>query len=351
MLPVLPILLAGGASGGRRRPYAIVAGLVTSFTVFTLFATWLLRQLHLPQDFLRNLSIALLFLVAATLIFPQVGVWSSGRSRASAAAPEQRPRRRLPARREPRARLRALRRADARRDLGERRARATSAGRRSRSRSPTRSAPRCRCSRSPLGGQRATRRIRDERAGAADRRSASSLALAALALVFDADTKLQTWFPDYTDALQERSSAARSRATSSRSSSTAASRASTARRPRARCPTTARRPTSPGSRSGSTRKPLTLQQLRGKVVLVDFWTYSCINCLRTLPHLEAWDKRYRKDGLVIVGVHTPEFAFEHVPSNVREAVARARRPLPGRDRQRLRDVERVPERRTGRPST
>jgi thiol-disulfide isomerase/thioredoxin len=46
-------------------------------------------------------------------------------------------------------------------------------------------------------------------------------------------------------------------------------------------------------------------------VLVDFWTYSCINCLRTLPHLKAWDARYRKDGLVIVGVHTPEFAFEH----------------------------------------
>jgi len=57
-------------------------------------------------------------------------------------------------------------------------------------------------------------------------------------------------------------------------------------------------------------------------VLVDFWTYSCINCLRTLPHVEAWDRLYRKDGLVIVGVHTPEFAFEHVPSNVRAAVKR-----------------------------
>src|SRR6476469_6366637 len=75
VFPVLPILFAGGASGGRRRPYAIIAGLVTSFAVFTLIATWLLRQLHLPQDFLRNLSIGLLFLVAASLIFPQVGVW------------------------------------------------------------------------------------------------------------------------------------------------------------------------------------------------------------------------------------------------------------------------------------
>jgi thiol-disulfide isomerase/thioredoxin len=62
--------------------------------------------------------------------------------------------------------------------------------------------------------------------------------------------------------------------------------------------------------------------LRGKVVLVDFWTYSCINCLRTLPHVKAWDAAYRKDGLEIVGVHTPEFAFEHVPSNVRDAVHR-----------------------------
>src|SRR5205807_10058916 len=52
------------------------------------------------------------------------------------------------------------------------------------------------------------------------------------------------------------------------------------------------------------------------------WTYSCINCLRTLPHLESWDKRYRSQGLVIVGVHTPEFAFEHDYGNVRAAAAR-----------------------------
>jgi thiol-disulfide isomerase/thioredoxin len=58
------------------------------------------------------------------------------------------------------------------------------------------------------------------------------------------------------------------------------------------------------------------------VVLVDFWTYSCINCLRTLPHLKAWWSAYHDRGLVIVGVHTPEFAFEHVTSNVRAAVKR-----------------------------
>lgn len=64
-------------------------------------------------------------------------------------------------------------------------------------------------------------------------------------------------------------------------------------------------------------KPLSIQDLHGKVVLVDFWTYSCINCERTLPHVEAWYHRYKNDGLVVVGVHTPEFGFEHVVSNVR----------------------------------
>ena len=54
--------------------------------------------------------------------------------------------------------------------------------------------------------------------------------------------------------------------------------------------------------------PLTLKGLRGRVVLIDFWTYTCINCIRTLPHLVAWDKAYRDAGLTIVGVHSPEFA-------------------------------------------
>jgi len=64
-------------------------------------------------------------------------------------------------------------------------------------------------------------------------------------------------------------------------------------------------------------QPLTMKGLRGKVVIVDFWTYSCINCQRSLPHVEAWYKRYAAYGLEIVGVHTPEFAFEHVVSNVK----------------------------------
>jgi cytochrome c biogenesis protein CcdA/thiol-disulfide isomerase/thioredoxin len=66
--------------------------------------------------------------------------------------------------------------------------------------------------------------------------------------------------------------------------------------------------------------PLTLASFRGKVVLVDFWTYSCINCLRTLPYIKAWNEKYKDSGLVIIGVHTPEFPFEKDESNVRKAV-------------------------------
>jgi thiol-disulfide isomerase/thioredoxin len=68
--------------------------------------------------------------------------------------------------------------------------------------------------------------------------------------------------------------------------------------------------------------PLTAADLRGKVVLYDFWTYSCVNCVRTLPHVRAWFDRYRQDGLVVVGIHSPEFDFEKDHGNVTSAVQR-----------------------------
>ncbi|RZL91290.1 MAG: cytochrome c biogenesis protein DipZ [Variovorax sp.] len=74
--------------------------------------------------------------------------------------------------------------------------------------------------------------------------------------------------------------------------------------------------------------PLTPEELRGKVVLVDFWTYSCINCLRTLPYLRAWAEKYKDAGLVVIGVHAPEFAFEKRASNVRKATKDLRIDFP-----------------------
>ena len=74
-----------------------------------------------------------------------------------------------------------------------------------------------------------------------------------------------------------------------------------------------------GTQKWINSQPLLLQELRGKVVLIDFWTYSCINCIRTLPFLQSWHERYADEGLVIVGVHTPEFEFEKVYDNVVQA--------------------------------
>ena len=68
-------------------------------------------------------------------------------------------------------------------------------------------------------------------------------------------------------------------------------------------------------------EPFTLESLRGKVVLIDFWTYTCVNCIRTMPFLREWHKKYAEEGLVIVGVHSPEFEFEEVRENVEAAVA------------------------------
>ncbi|MYD50528.1 MAG: thioredoxin family protein, partial [Dehalococcoidia bacterium] len=68
-------------------------------------------------------------------------------------------------------------------------------------------------------------------------------------------------------------------------------------------------------------EPLRMADLRGKVVLIDFWTYTCINCIRTFPHLKEWHAKYADKGLVVVGVHSPEFLFETVRSNVEQAVA------------------------------
>ena len=80
------------------------------------------------------------------------------------------------------------------------------------------------------------------------------------------------------------------------------------------------RPDLSGATAWINSPPLTLESLRGKVVLVDFWTYSCINCLRTLPYIKAWNEKYKDSGLVIIGVHTPEFPFEKDEANVRKAV-------------------------------
>jgi thiol-disulfide isomerase/thioredoxin len=83
-----------------------------------------------------------------------------------------------------------------------------------------------------------------------------------------------------------------------------------------------RAPNFNGIKAWVNSKPLELEKLKGKIVLIDFWTFSCINCIRTIPYLKKWHEKYKNRGLVIVGVASPEFEFEGEPKNVKEAVAK-----------------------------
>jgi cytochrome c biogenesis protein CcdA/thiol-disulfide isomerase/thioredoxin len=310
VLPVLPILLAGGASG--RKPLRIVFGLVASFTFFTLFAAWLLNELGLPGDLLRNLAIALLFLVAATLIVPPLGALlerpfapltrrraggggillgvSLGLVFVPCAGPV----------------LAAVTVVAANNDVGARALVLTLAY------ALGAAVPMLAIA---LGGRELALRLR---AQGPRLRVASGVVIAfvALAIAFHQDERFQTALPGYTQALQDRVEGS-GRARAELSKLTGRTQRSTSG-----LEDFGEAPELHVSGRWFNSDPLTMRGLRGKVVLVDFWTYSCINCLRTLPHLEAWDAAYRKDGLVIVGVHTPEFAFEHDAGNVRSAIER-----------------------------
>jgi cytochrome c biogenesis protein CcdA/thiol-disulfide isomerase/thioredoxin len=325
VLPVLPIVLAGGASGGRRRPYAIIAGLVVSFSVFTLAASALLSALGLPQDLLRNIAIALLFVVAATLLVPRFGMWIE----APLARLSRRPRGDLgggfvlglslglvfvPCAGPVLATVSVL---SAEHRVGLRLILLTlfyaaGAG--------------AVLLLVALGGQRATRGLRRTRAWWRPTLGIV-MAAAAFAVIFNLDQTLQTHLGSYTTALQKHTeeSGFATKHLSTLRGSTGGVKLTPTAAPHSSLPDYGDAPNFAGISDWLNTpggKPLTIAGLRGKVVLIDFWTYSCINCLRTIPHLRAWYAAYHKDGLDIVGVHTPEFAFEHVRSNVEGAVRR-----------------------------
>ena len=325
VLPVLPILLAGSATDDEpRRPYAIVAGLAASFTVFTLAAAWLLDQLGLPETFLRNLALALLFVLAASLLIPQLGLLlerpftrlgrRSGRNLGGGfllgaslglvfvpcAGPV----------------LAVITVKAASMHVGLDTILLTIAY------AAGAAVPMLAIA---VGGQRAARAIRP-RAQQVRVAAGVLIAASALAIVFHLDTKAQTALGDYTTYLQgkiERNATAQKKLAALRGGSGGVARAAS---PHGRqladygaAPEFQRIShwlNTPGDQA------LTMKTLRGKVVLIDFWTYSCINCLRTLPHVTAWYDRYRPSGLVVVGVHSPEFVFEHDLANVRGASKR-----------------------------
>ena len=314
VLPVLPIVLAGGATGGSRRPFAVVAGLVVSFTVFSLTAATLLTALGLPDDLLRNLAIAVVVVVGLGLLWPRLGDLlgrpfyalarrppsdtgggfvlglSLGLLFTPCAGPV----------------IAAVATVAATQDL-------------TLSAFAITLAYGLGAGLVLLGFALAARRglsLPGARAHAPAIRRALGAAVLAVAvlMVFGVDKKLQTRVPEYTRSLQglEESAAAQGELEDLVGRPGLADEQ--------QLDDFGIAPEFRAIEEWINSEPLTMAALRGKVVVLDFWTYSCINCLRTLPHLTAWDDAYRDDGLVIVGVHTPEFAFEREPDNVRRAV-------------------------------
>ncbi len=331
ILPVLPVIVAGGAAeattASRWRPYAIIGGLVASFTVFTLLGGSLLSLLGLPQDLLYDLGIAVLLVLGLGLMVPRVGEWL------------ELPFARLGARRQPGSGsgfvlgaglglvfvpcagpvLTAISVVAATHRVGPTILLLTLAY------ALGAAVPLLAFA---LVAQHTTRGWAALRGHmpVVRRVAGAVLALTAVAIAFNWTRPLQTSVPGYTSALEDHLEATPSatRQLNALKGEQANKFASGQTVAAGALPMLGRAPdftgitqwlNTPGDR------PLTLAGLRGKVVLVDFWTYSCINCQRTLPHVEAWYHAYKDRGLVVVGVHTPEFPFEHVVSNIRAAAS------------------------------
>jgi cytochrome c biogenesis protein CcdA/thiol-disulfide isomerase/thioredoxin len=319
ILPVLPIVLTAGAGeGGLRRPLTIIGALVASFTVFTLAAASILSALGLPQDFLRNAAIVLLFVLAGSLLSKRFAFalerplafmsrrrggqhasgfvlgLSLGLVFVPCAGPV----------------LATITVLAAKSQVGVETVVLTLAY------GVGFGVPMLLIA---LGGQGVARRLRASGPGFR-RASGVVLALSALGILFNLPQTLQTQLGSYSSVLQahvEDTKLARTRLAKLRGGGNAF--AATTSVAGSRLPVLGKAPEFTGIDSWLNTpgdRPLALSQLRGKVVLVDFWTYSCINCIRTLPHLRAWYAAYQRAGLEIVGVHTPEFAFEHVRGNV-----------------------------------
>ena len=320
VLPILPIVLATGADGDRRRPYLVIAGLIASFSFFTLASVQIIQALHLPSSTLRDIAIAIIAIFGLTLLVPAL---SRVFERATA---------RFPA-------------------MGVRLATPGVAGGLitgvglglvwTPCAGPILGAITSLAVTAPgsaatvalvisysigaglpllgiaLGGRAALARLRLRSASAWASRALGILVLVTAGLMaVGADTaisaNLTNSLPDWTGTLQalERTGPVQSALGNLGTGLTT---------------TQAGGPTAPeftGIDNWLNTKPLTMASLRGKVVLVDFWTYSCINCIRTLPYVESWYQKYGPEGFVVVGVHTPEFAFEHDPGNVAAAISR-----------------------------
>lgn len=345
VLPVLPVVLSAGATGGRRRPAGIVAGLTASFTFATVALVYLIDALGLPDDLVRNLAIAVLIGFGLVLLLPALssrvegwfsrftarfaprgeadGFWSGtvvGASLGLVYAPCAGPI------------LASVITVSASQEFTVDRlliALAYALG-------------------SALvlyllmlGGRRLITPL-------ARRASWFQAAMGLVMVVFGIgmaaqwDLKFQNWIADDlpafvvnpskeiegSDASITRLAALRSNHFSDAAKKIAAGSAVVQSEAKAASdlPVIGPAPEIQGTQRWFNTpgdRPLTMAELRGRVVLIDFWTYTCINCIRTQPWLNAMNERYADKGLTIIGVHTPEFPFEKDAGNVEEAIKRA----------------------------
>jgi len=352
VLPVLPIALSAGATGGRRRPLGIVAGLAVSFTFATVALVYVISALGLPDDLLRKLAIFVLLAFGISLMIPPLaarleawlsrfagmaggprsgggdGFWSGvavGGSLGFVYAPCAGP---------------------------------ILAGVITVSASQSFNTGRLAVALSyglgsavvlyflMLGGRRVIAPL-SRRGSGFQVAMGAVMVVVALAMLGNYDVKFQnkiagslpSFLVNPSKSLEDTGSARKALAdvrggsggalgeasAEAAVTGSSASGGSEATGRSSGLPVIGAAPeftdtqqwfNTPGD------EPLRLRSLRGRVVLVDFWTYSCINCLRTLPYLTAWDKRYRRDGLTIVGIHSPEFPFEKDAGNVGDAIQR-----------------------------
>ena len=358
VLPVLPVALSAGVTGGRRRPLGVVSGLALSFTFATVALVYVISALGLPDSLLRTLAIVALIAFGVSLLVPWLG--DRLEARLSRIAPSG--------------------------GLGSgRRGQGASGGTGGAgggeggtgggaggggfwsgmlvggglgfvyapcagpilagvitvSASQSLSAGRLAVALAyglgsavvlyalMLGGRRLTGRLA-RRSGRFQMAMGAVMVLIALLMLGNYDTRFETaiasdlpsFLVDPTNGL-ESSHAARTQLAALRGHRARSEGGLREADAGLRLPVLGRAPEFKDTGmwfNTPAGRPLSLASLRGHVVLVDFWTYSCINCIRTLPYLNAWYAKYHSRGFEIVGVHTPEFPFEHSASNVAAAI-------------------------------
>src|SRR3954452_15111430 len=331
VLPVLPLALGAGATGGKRRPLGIVTGLAISFTFVTVAFVYVIHWLGLADDLLRN--IAILGLIAFGIALAVAAVGDKLRAWLSRLVP-----------------------AGAARRGGDGFgsgllvgfglgagytpcAGPILAGVITLSASQTFTAGRLATALAygvgsavtlyflMLGGRRLTRRL-SKRSGRFQQGLGAAMVVVAVLMAFSVDVRFQnaiasdlpSFLVNPTGDLEDSGSVKKQLA------DVRGSKGHEETGDASNLPKMFTAPAIRGTQEWFNTpgdKPLSLASLRGRhrVVLIDFWTYTCINCIRTLPQLKAWDAKYRDAGLTIIGVHTPEFPFEKDAGNVRAAIA------------------------------